>query len=338
VLYRRLAALSEGEHRDVLLELAAAEERHARYWEEKLAELGVASQGVAAHRPAARTRLLTWLAGRLGVPTIVPFLERAEAAERGRYGGEPEAGPGIAADELVHAQLVAGLAPAWRSATSGSLRAGVFGVNDGLVSNLGLVVGVTGGGASSEVVMLAGLAGLVAGAGSMAAGEFISVKSQRELLEGERPPTGQDLLAVAEGPVAQFELLMRLRGLEPEEASAIAASQDPESAAAAAAEALARAQPDLAGLGSPGGAAASSFLAFAAGAAVPVLPFVVASGGAALWTAMALAAVALFAVGALLSLLTGRPLLLSGTRQLTIGALTAVGTYLVGRAVDIAIG
>lgn len=334
VLYRRLAALAEGEHREVLLELAAAEERHARYWQEKLAELGVATEGRAGHRPAATTRLLAWLARRLGVQTIVPLLERVEAAERGRYGDEPQAAPGIAADELIHAQLVAGLAPAWRTRASGSLRAGVFGVNDGLVSNLALVVGMAGGGAGSEVVLLAGLAGLVAGAGSMAAGEFISVKSQRELLEGERPPTGEELRAVADGPLPQFELLMRVQGLEPEDASVIASRRDPE----AAAEALARARPDVAGLGSPGGAAASSFLAFAAGAAVPVLPFLVASGGAALGSAAALAGLALFAVGSLLSLLTGRPLLRSGLRQLAIGALAATGTYLVGRAVGLAVG
>src|SRR5687767_13719767 len=99
-----------------------------------MAELGLAAGDVGQHRPTALTRLLSFLARRLGVRTIMPLLERVEAAERGRYGDEPELGVGMAADELVHAHLVAGLAPAWRTRASGSLRAGVFGMNDGLVS------------------------------------------------------------------------------------------------------------------------------------------------------------------------------------------------------------
>jgi VIT1/CCC1 family predicted Fe2+/Mn2+ transporter len=335
VLYRRLAEEAEGEHRDVLLELAAAEERHARYWQQKLAELGLPSGGVGQHRASIPTRLLSFLARRLGVRTIVPLLERVEAAERGRYGDEPELGVGMAADELVHAELVSGLAPAWRARASGSLRAGVFGLNDGLVSNLALVMGMAGGSASANTVLLAGLAGLVAGAGSMAAGEYISVKSQQELLEGDRPPTADELAAVAaEGSVAQLELLMRLRGLDAEEASDIASRGDHEAAAAA----LARSQPDMAGLGSPVGAAASSFVAFASGAAIPVLPFLIASGPAALAVAAALAGLALFVVGAVISLLTNRSMIRSALRQLAIGAFTALGTYLVGVAVGSVVG
>ena len=329
VLYRRLAEAAEGEHRAVLLELAAAEERHARYWQQKLVELGEPAGDAATHRPAPDARLLSWLARRVGLRTIVPLLERMEASERGRYGREPEAAAGMSADELVHAQLVAGLAPAWRTRASGSLRAAVFGVNDGLVSNLALVMGMAGGNAGRDIVLLAGLAGLTAGAGSMAAGEYISVRSQHELLEGNRPPTAAEVQAlVNEGSVAQLEVLMRLRGFDADQASDIARRGDHD----AAAEAFASAQPDLAGLGSPAGAALSSFVAFAAGAALPVLPYVVGSGTAALTGAAALAGVALFAVGALISLLTGRPLLRSGFRQLLIGAVTAAGTYLVGSA------
>src|SRR5687767_3677773 len=109
ILYRRLAEEAEGEQRTVLLDLADAEERHARYWQQKLTELGVASGDVATHRPARGARLLSWLARRLGLRMIVPLLERMEASERGRYGREPDAAAGMTADELVHAQLVAGL-------------------------------------------------------------------------------------------------------------------------------------------------------------------------------------------------------------------------------------
>jgi vacuolar iron transporter family protein len=333
-LYRRLAEQSDGEHREVLLELAAAEERHARYWQQKLTELGLGPGDVDEHRPASRTRVLSWLARRLGVRTIVPLLERVEAAERGRYGRDAEAATGMAADELVHAQLVAGLSPAWRTRASGSLRASVFGLNDGLVSNLALVAGMAGGHVGRDVVLLAGLAGLVAGAGSMAAGEYISVRSQLELLEGNRPPSPEELrILTDEGSVAQLDLLMRLRGLDPDRASDIAVRGDHEAAAAAFAES----EPDLTGLGSPTGAAASSFLAFGTGAFLPVLPFLFMSGAAALAGAAVLAGGALFAVGATISLLTNRPLVRSGLRQLAIGAVTASGTYLVGTAVDVVV-
>jgi VIT1/CCC1 family predicted Fe2+/Mn2+ transporter len=335
ILYRRLAEQAEGDHREVLLELAAAEERHARYWQQKLSDLGLSPGDIGRRRLTSTTRLLAWLARRLGVRTIVPLLERIEAAERGRYRRDPEAGAGMAGDELVHAQLVAGLSPAWRSRASGSLRASVFGVNDGLVSNLALVMGMAGGNAGRDVVLLAGLAGLVAGAGSMAAGEYISVKSQRELLEANRAPTPEQLrIVTSDRSAAQLELLMRLRGLDPGHASDIAERGDH----AAAAKVLAGTEPDLTGLGSPVGAAASSFVAFGAGGLLPVLPFVFGSGDAALVTASALAGAALFAVGATISLLTNRSLLRSGLRQLAIGAVTAGGTYVVGLSVDGVIG
>jgi VIT1/CCC1 family predicted Fe2+/Mn2+ transporter len=163
----------------------------------------------------------------------------------------------------------------------------------------------------------------------MAAGEYISVRSQRELLEGNPPPTAAQLQAmVTEGSLAQLEALMRLRGFDAEHASDIAHRGDHD----AATEAFAAVQPDVAGLGSPAGAALSSFVAFAAGAALPVLPYLWASGAAALTGAALLAAVALFAVGATISIFTGRPVFRSGSRQLLIGAFTAAGTYLVGLA------
>jgi VIT1/CCC1 family predicted Fe2+/Mn2+ transporter len=333
-LYRRLAEGADNEHRDVLLELAAAEERHARYWQEKLADLGVTTSDVDEHQPVRGTRVLSWLGRRLGVRMIVPMLERLEASERARYAREPEAGEIITADEAVHSQLVTGLSPAWRSRASGVLRAGVFGLNDGLVSNLALVAGMSGGDVGRDVVLLAGLAGLVAGAGSMAAGEYISVRSQHELLEGQRPPTEAELRALVSVGVAPIELLMRLRGFDVTQASQIAERNDPR----AVADVLAASGPELTTLGSPAGAALSSFVAFAAGAAIPVAPFTVGSGTAALLSACGLAGVALFAVGSTISLVTNRPLVRSGSRQLLIGALTAGGTYLVGLSVGTVIG
>lgn len=318
-LYRSLAAGSEGEHREVLLELAAAEERHAEYWRAKLVELGMPAPPATGHRAGLGPRSLAWLARRVGVSRVVPLLERVEAGERARYDVEPGAGPALAADEQVHAHLVASLAPAWRTRAASSVRAAVFGVNDGLVSNLSLVMGMAGGNASNNVVLLAGVAGLVAGAASMAAGEFISVKSQRELVEGGFTLGPVELAAMADRDPVAFELLVRAR---------TAALDDGDGERRDAEE-------DAAGLGSPMAAAAYSFVAFGAGAFVPVAPFIVAAGTAALVTAAVLAAVALFLVGAGLSLVTNRPATRAGLRQLGIGALAAGLTYLVGTLVGV---
>lgn len=312
-LYRSLAASAEGELRQVLLELAAAEERHARFWQDKLGldeEVSTAAGG----RVRGRGRLLAFLAPRVGTKRLVPLLERMEAGEVTRYDNEAAAGPLLPVDERVHAQVVANLSPTWRTTASGSLRAAVFGMNDGLVSNLALLMGLAGGSAIRSVILLAGLAGLVAGAGSMAAGEYISVTSQRELLLGEVPLTAEALAGVPGADVRELGLLDRVR------------------------DGGARSVEDqLASIGSPIGAAAASFAAFGAGATVPLAPYLLGSGVAAAAVACTLAGAALFVVGALISLLTARPLVRSGVRQLAVGAVTALATYAVGSAVGVVI-
>lgn len=318
-LYRGLADGATGEHREVLLELAAAEERHAEYWKAKLAELGRPVPASTGHRVGLGSRGLGWVGRRVGVRRMVPLLERVEAGERSRYDLEPGASAALSADERVHAHLIASLAPAWRAQAASSVRAAVFGVNDGLVSNLSLVMGMAGGNASTRIVLLAGVAGLVAGAASMAAGEFISVKSQRELVEAGSTVGAVELAALAERDPVAFELLIRSRGPVADR------SDGPPGAP----------EVDLAGLGSPVGAAVYSFVAFAAGAFVPVAPFLVASGAAALVSAAVLAAVALFLVGVGLSLVTNRPAARAGGRQLAIGALAAATTYVIGRVVGV---
>jgi len=217
-LYRDLAETAEGEHREVLLELAAAEERHARYWEDKLRDLGATVPRSQDHRTGFTTRSLSWLGRRIGVRRLVPLLERVEAGERSRYDDESEVPSSMVAEERIHAEIVASMAPAWRSRASSSIRAAVFGVNDGLVSNLSLVMGMAGGQATNSVVLLAGLAGLVAGAGSMAAGEYISVRSQCELVEAGTRLGANELADLAEREPVAFELLARAWGLADHEA------------------------------------------------------------------------------------------------------------------------
>jgi vacuolar iron transporter family protein len=150
-VYRALAQRRSGEEREILLALARAEERHAAHWAAKLHP-----SDRRRHRPGVRTRVLGWLARRLGSLVVLGLVQRAEAA--GDYEGDPEATEATAADEQTHALVVAGLAQRARARSSGWFRAAVFGANDGLVSNFSLVLGMAGAGSSPQVVLLAGLA------------------------------------------------------------------------------------------------------------------------------------------------------------------------------------
>jgi VIT1/CCC1 family predicted Fe2+/Mn2+ transporter len=233
----------------------------------------------------------------------------------------------IARDELWH-----------RSGQSGTLRAVIFGVSDGLVSNLSLVMGVAGA-ASAEprFILLAGIAGLLGGSFSMAAGEYISMQSQRELYERQIALERAELEAMPEEEEAELAAVYRSKGFSDDEAARIAHRifRDPE----AALETLIREElgldPDQ--LGSPWGAAFGSFVAFAIGAVVPVVPYFFGGGGGVFVASIVVSVLALFAVGAGVSLLTGRSLLFSGVRQIAIGGAAATVTFFVGRLVGVAI-
>jgi len=227
-----------------------------------------------------------------------------------------------------------------RSSRSGTLRAVIFGVSDGLVSNLALVMGVAGANVAigaGNFVLLAGIAGLLAGAFSMAAGEYISMQSQRELFERQIALERAELEAMPEEEEAELAAVYQAKGFTQDEARTIARRMfsDP----AHALDTLVREElgldPDE--LGSPWGAAFGSFVAFAIGAAVPVLPYLVGSGLGAFVVAAVASLVALFVVGAGVSLLTGRSLLFSGARQVGIGAAAAIVTYLVGSAIGVSV-
>src|SRR5258708_29389110 len=194
-LYSGLAGATTGERREVLSELAAVELKHAAHWAGKLSELG---EPVPPAEPAGlRTSALSWLARRFSIDAVLPYLERAEHADAGLYQGAPDATAAMAVDERSHARVLARLRTTddpsgirklerWhRGDRSGALRAAVFGVNDGLVSNSSLVMGFAGSGAANTTIAFAGLAGLLAGAFSMAAGEYISMRSRREAYERE---------------------------------------------------------------------------------------------------------------------------------------------------------
>jgi VIT1/CCC1 family predicted Fe2+/Mn2+ transporter len=348
-LYRGLADGADGERRQIFRELAAAEERHAAHWVAKLTALG--ERTPESGRPGLRTRLLSWLARRFSVDTVLPFVERAEHSDAGLYDGDPHAAPEMAADERSHARVltrmreegqgetggrgITRLEPWHRSDRSGTLRAAVFGVNDGLVSNTSLVMGFAGSGAAGRTVLFAGLAGLLAGAFSMAAGEYISMRSQREAYEREIELESEELRDDPEAEAEELALIYRAKGLDAEEAERVATTimKDREAALDTMAREELGLDPDE--LGSPWSAAVSSLIAFTIGAAVAVLPYLFASGTAALIIAIVLAATALFTVGAALGLLNGRGLLRSGARQLLIGGAAALVVYFVGHLIGV---
>jgi len=219
----------------------------------------------------------------------------------------------------------------------GNLRAAVFGINDGLVSNASLILGVAGASANSSVILLSGVAGLLAGAFSMAAGEYVSVRSQREMFEHQIGLERDELAQYPEEEAEELALIYAARGLSREDAQKLAKAiiSDP----AQALDTLAREELGLnpEDLGSPWGVAIFSFLSFAAGALVPLLPFFALSGGRALVISIGVTALALFAVGAAISLFTGRSAVRDGLRMLFIGAAAGALTYAIGKLLGVSL-
>ena len=218
---------------------------------------------------------------------------------------------------------------------SGSLRAAVFGVNDGLVSNFSLVLGMAGADVGGQVVILAGIAGLVAGAFSMAAGEYVSMKVQREVFESAIDMERQEIVEEPEHERHEVEVILRAQGVPAEDAVRIAEQvmEDPELALDLMARQELGLDPDE--LGSPMGAAASSFGAFAVGGLIPLVPFLLLAGGLAIAVSVVVSGVSLFGVGALASRLSERPVLFGGARMLLIGALAAAVTFGIGKALGV---
>jgi VIT1/CCC1 family predicted Fe2+/Mn2+ transporter len=221
---------------------------------------------------------------------------------------------------------------------SGTFRASVFGVNDGLVSNLSLVMGVAGANTDSRFVLLAGIAGLLAGAFSMAAGEYVSMRAQRELFENQIAIERGELLEDPEAELKELQMIYESKGL-PEAAAATLASRmmaDPSIAL----DTHAREELGLnvKELGSPWGAAIGSFFSFVGGAIIPVLPYVLFSSKNAFTTSLVFSALAMLGVGGLIATFTGRSMIYGATRMLAIGSLAAAITYLVGSVVGVSTG
>ena len=329
-VYRELAARKAGEERDILLALAEAEARHAAHWSSLLGE-----RGPGRFHASLRSRLLALLARRFGSVFVLALAQRAES--RSPYDDDADATPTMAADEKIHAEVVRGLAERGRAQISGTFRAAVFGANDGLVSNLALVLGVAGSGVATTTILLTGLAGLLSGALSMGAGEFISVRSQRELLDASTPAaTHVEAYPHLDVDANELALVYRARGMAADEADRHAAEQL-RAWPAVDVRGTSEAEHELVGNGLS--AALSSFSFFASGALVPVLPFLLGlAGTAALVTAAVLVGAALMVTGAVVGMLSGAPPLRRALRQLAVGAAAATVTYVLGSVFGATVG
>ena len=366
LLYRSLAETVDGDRREALIELADIEDKHAAHWIEKLNEYGVeVPPAPTALDPADKA--LVARATSMGLNSVLTTLEENEGADAGMYDDEPEALASMPTDEREHAQIFGqmlkgsqtapsyttsdhrvasdangGMEPWHKVDKTGSVRAAVFGISDGLVSNTALVMGFAGasiaGSLDNSTVLFAGLAGLLAGAFSMAAGEYVSVASQRDLFAREIEMEARELREKPEEEQKELELIYRAKGISREDAARVAAQimSDPKTALNTLVREELGLDPDE--LGNPVKVAVSSFLAFAIGASVAVIPYAILSGTAAFVTAIVAAIIALCVVGGLVGKFSGRGIIFSAMRQLLWGTGAAAVTYIVGSIIGVNVG
>jgi vacuolar iron transporter family protein len=319
--------------------MVQTEERHARRWMRLIESSGGV---VPRYRPTARVRILGWMAKRFGTERVLPIISSLEARDEAGYLSQPEAA-GLPAEERAHSRAlramdgnvstahdIVGMERWHFTSRGGSLRAAVFGINDGLLSNFSLVMGFAGAEARPEYIVLAGVAGLLAGSFSMAAGEYVSMSAQREVFEQQIAMEKQELEMSPKEEEEELSLIYQAKGVPEREAAQLARRiiKNPKTAI----DTLAREELGLdpSQLGSPRGAAMSSFLAFVIGAFVPVVPYLLTHGFVAFSISALLSSLALFGVGALLSIFTARGPFVSGARMLLIGLIVSAITYSVG--------
>ncbi len=350
-LYDQLSTIEQDADRAAVFKrIASNERRHADIWATRLTQLGATVPPPAAAR--TRVRFVVFLARMLGTDRVADMVRSLEGDEEAAYNSQqtPET-ESIAADERMHAAywdeisgnrrlakhngVRRGLSEEalHRGGRSGTLRAAVFGANDGLVSNLALIMGVAGAEANNNVIVLAGIAGLLAGAFSMAAGEYISMQSQREMFENQISIEREEMRVMPDVEEEELTQIFVNKGLSEADAKRIAAGlmADPQKALDTKVREELGLDPNE--LGSSWGASIYSFITFSIGAAIPLAPFLIWSGETAFVAAIVLALGSLFAVGAAVSIVTGKSVLFSGIRQVAIGAAAAAVTYAVGKVI-----
>ncbi len=328
-LYRHMADVeTRHAHRGLFLSLAEAADLQAEIWAEQIRrETG---EGTPPFYPSLRAQLVVRLIHVLGPRRIRPILAAMKVRGMSVYNAkavQPGHPMPTTVEEIGHRHKGV--------ESGGNLRAAVFGVNDGLVSNASLIMGVAGATHDVSIIYLSGVAGMLAGACSMAAGEYVSMQSQRELFEYQIGLEREELEEYPDEEAEELAVIYNARGVPMEHARAIARKlmQDPEHALDTLAREELGLNPDE--LGSPWGAALSSFTAFALGAFVPLVPFVLGFGGVAEGALLTLAS--LFLVGATLSLFTGRSALISGIRMVLIGGGAGMVTYIIGTLLGVTV-
>ena len=350
-LYRALAEVEANPQiAEVYRRLAGVEEAHAEFWRKRL-------HGKVGRRlrPGFRSRALAWLARRFGPDFVLPVINTLEQVDSGHYDRQPEAvSAGLPQAERSHARILQAVASPTRGMPGGvlgriegrhravggnALRAAVLGANDGLVSNLSLVMGVVGADFAPRTILATGFAGLLAGACSMAMGEWLSVNSARELYESQIATEATELDQVPEEEKEELVLIYQAKGLAEDEARRLAdrLMADKGTALVTLAREELGIDPEELG-GSAWGAAATSFLLFAVGAVVPVAPFLVLAGTPAVIGSLVLSGLAMAGIGAGTTLFTGRGVTFSALRQLAVGLAAAGITFGVGRLIGVSLG
>ena len=352
-LYSKLAEVEGDAHlAELYRRLAAIEQRHADLWKDYLSKAGATSP---AYKPTWRIRALLWLARRLGTGAVLSTVSSMEQRAMSEYDTQPEAvDAGLPADERSHARLFSYLLSSTRGGIAGpllaqfegrhrsaggnELRAAELGASDGLTSNLSLVMGVAGATLTGHTVLIAGLAGLLAGAFSMSIGVWVSVQSARELNQHQIAIERQELQEAPEEEQEELALIYQSKGLDERTAKELAANLMQQSGTAL--DTLAREElginPQELG-GSAWGAAITSFFLFAIGAIIPVFPFIFTNGFAAVAISLVLSVLGLFGIGAGVSLTAGSPLWKAGARQILLGLLAAGITFGLGRLIGSAV-
>lgn len=351
-LYAELAGIEKDPKlAEVYRRLSATEQHHANTWRNKIEQAG---GKVPPFESSWRTRTLIWLARRFGIKAVLPSISALEDAGSGGYSTQPDASE-MAGTEQSHARLLREMSDSGRKDMGGSalaqmegrhrtpggnaLRAAVLGASDGLLSNMSLVMGVAGAAVGERNILLTGLAGMLAGAFSMALGEWLSVQSSRELFEKQIKTEREEIATAPEEEAEELALIYQARGLPVASARQLASEilKNKESAL----ETLAREElgvdPGELG-GSAYEAAVTSFALFAAGAILPVIPFTFLSGNVAIAASLVLSGLGLFVIGAFITLFTGRSVWYSGFRQVLFGFAAAAITFVIGRLVGVSLG
>ncbi|HLO18260.1 MAG TPA: VIT1/CCC1 transporter family protein [Anaerolineales bacterium] len=352
-LYRVLAETEkQPQMAEVYGKLAASEEKHAAGWEKKLEELQVS---IPSRKPTWRAAAMIWLARRFGPQFVLPTITSNEKADSRAYDGQPDVEASeFSRDEKSHARLlsmasqssgglsggsVAQLEGRHKAGGGNALRAAVLGANDGLVSILSLTMGVAGATNSRPAILIAGLAGVLAGAGSMALGEWLSVQSSRELYEHQIKIEAEEIATNPAEEQEELALIYQSKGLPEDRAKELASHMMADKSSIL--DTLAREElgidPEELG-GSPYEAAFTSFFLFAFGAFFPILPYLIWSGTTAILLSLVVSAIGLFIIGAAITLMTGKSVWYSGARQVLVGIAAAALTFGIGKLIGVSIG